>query len=63
MHRVGGPARDGASAFPRVTYAEVTPRTAGELDFQHYHTYDETVSLLKTWAKPVRPAEESTPTC
>ena len=49
MHRVGGPARDGASAFPRVTYAEVTPRAAGQLDFQHYHTYDETVSLLKGW--------------
>jgi hypothetical protein len=46
---VGGPARDGASAFPRVTYAEVTPRAAGQLDFQHYHTYDETVSLLKGW--------------
>jgi hypothetical protein len=50
MHRVGGPARDGASAFPRVTYAEVTPKTPGQLDFQHYHTYDETVSLLKGWA-------------
>jgi hypothetical protein len=50
MHRVGGPARDGASAFPRVTYAEVTPQAAGRLDFQHYHTYDETVSLLKGWA-------------
>ena len=50
MHRVGGPARDGASAFPRVTYAEVTPKAHGQLDFQHFHTYDETVSLLKAWA-------------
>jgi len=50
MHRVAGPARDGASAFPRVTYAEVTPKTPGQLDFQHYHTYEETVGLLKAWA-------------
>jgi hypothetical protein len=50
MHRVGGPARDGASAFPRVTYAEVTPKVAGQVDFQHFHTYEETVSLLKAWA-------------
>jgi hypothetical protein len=49
MHRVGG-ARDGASAFPRVEYAQVKPRTSGELDFAHYHTYDETVSLLRGWA-------------
>ncbi len=50
MHRVGGPARDGASAFPRVTYGEVTPKAPGQIDFQHYHTYDETVSILKAWA-------------
>lgn len=50
MHRVGGPARDGASAFPRVTYAEVTPKAPGQIDFQHYHTYEETVALLKSWA-------------
>jgi hypothetical protein len=50
MHRVLGPARDGVSAFPRVTYPEVTPKVPGQLDFQHYHTYDETVSLLKAWA-------------
>ena len=49
MHRVAG-ARDGASAFPRVEYAQVKPKTAGELDFAHYHTYDETVSLLRGWA-------------
>jgi hypothetical protein len=50
MHRVGGPARDGASAFPRVTYEQVTPKAPGQLDFQHYHTYEETVALLKAWA-------------
>jgi hypothetical protein len=49
MHRVGG-ARDGTSAFPRVDYAQVKPRTTGEIDFSHYHTYDETVSLLRAWA-------------
>jgi hypothetical protein len=49
MHRVGG-ARDGASAFPRVDYAQVKPKVAGEIDFAHFHTYDETVGLLKAWA-------------
>ena len=49
MHRVSG-ARDGASAFPRIDYAQVKPTTAGELDFAHYHTYDETVGLLRGWA-------------
>src|SRR5687768_18585077 len=49
MHRVGG-ARDGASAFPRVDYAQVKPRKPGEIDFSHFHTYDETVGLLKAWA-------------
>ncbi|MGH9370807.1 MAG: M14 family metallopeptidase, partial [Vicinamibacterales bacterium] len=49
MHRVGG-ARDGASAFPRVDYPQMKPKVAGELDFAHYHTYDETVALLKRWA-------------
>lgn len=49
MHRVGG-ARDGASAFPRVDYPQLVPRRPGEIDFAHYHTYDETVSLLKGWA-------------
>ena len=49
MHRVAG-ARDGASAFPRVEYPQVKPRTDGEIDFAHYHTYDETVGLLRAWA-------------
>ncbi|CAN5472007.1 M14 family metallopeptidase [soil metagenome] len=50
MHRVGGGERDGASAFPRVDYPQVQPRVAGEIDFEHYHTYDETVVLLRSWA-------------
>jgi Zinc carboxypeptidase len=49
MHRVGG-ARDGASAFPRVDYPEVKPRRDGEIDFAHFHTYEETAGLLRAWA-------------
>ena len=49
MHRVAG-ARDGASAFPRVDYPQLKPKLAGEVDFGHYHTYDETVGLLRGWA-------------
>lgn len=49
MHRVGG-ARDGASAFPRVDYPQLKPRTPGQIDFAHFHTYDETVGLLRAWA-------------
>ena len=49
MHRVSG-ARDGASAFPRVDYPQLKPKLAGEVDFGHYHTYDETVGLLRGWA-------------
>lgn len=49
MHRVGG-ARDGASAFPRVEYPQVKPESPGTLDFRHYHTYEETVGLLRNWA-------------
>ena len=48
-HRVGG-ARDGASAFLRVDYPQLKPKTAGEIDFAHYHTYDETVAVLRGWA-------------
>jgi hypothetical protein len=49
MHRVGG-ARDGSSAFLRVDYEQVKPKNAGAIDFAHFHTYDETVGLLKGWA-------------
>jgi hypothetical protein len=49
MHRVGG-ARDGASAFGRVEYPQVKPKAEGQIDFAHYHTYDETVALLRGWA-------------
>jgi Zinc carboxypeptidase len=49
MHRVGG-ARDGASAFRRVDYPQVKAKAPGEIDFAHYHTYDETAALLRSWA-------------
>ena len=49
MHRVGG-ARDGASAFRRVDYPQVKAKAHGEIDFAHYHTYDETAALLRSWA-------------
>jgi hypothetical protein len=50
MHRVAG-VRDGASAFPRVDYPQMKPTGAGQIDFAHFHTYDETVALLRAWAK------------
>ena len=43
MHRVAG-VRDGASAFARVDYPQLKPKVAGQLDFAHFHTYDETVA-------------------
>jgi hypothetical protein len=49
VHRVGG-TRDGVSVFPRVDYPQVKPKTPGQIDFAHYHTYDETVALLRSWA-------------
>jgi hypothetical protein len=48
-HRVGG-ARDGTSAFRRVDYPQLKAKTPGEIDFAHYHTYEETAALLRTWA-------------
>ena len=48
-HRVGG-TRDGVSAFLRVDYPQLKPKVAGQIDFGHYHTYDETVALLHGWA-------------
>ncbi len=50
MYRVVGQ-RDGVSAFPKVDLAQTRPLKAGELDFQHYHTVEETVAFLQAWAK------------
>lgn len=46
---VGG-VRHGASFFPRTRYEFVKPKTDGEIDFLHYHTYDEVTAILKRWA-------------
>ena len=49
VHRVAG-VRDGVSVFPKVDYAQLKPVKSGEVDFTHYHSYEETASLLKMWA-------------
>jgi hypothetical protein len=50
MYRVGG-VRDGVSIFPLVDLPQTRPVKAGELDFQHYHTVEETLFFLQKWAK------------
>jgi hypothetical protein len=49
VYKVGG-VRDGASVFPLSNYPEMKPLKAGEVDFKHYHTVEETLSLLRMWA-------------
>ena len=46
---VGG-IRHGISYFPRANYVFTKPKAAGELDFAHYHTYDEVTAILRKWA-------------
>jgi hypothetical protein len=48
-HRVAG-LRDGVSIFPKVDYAQLKPLKPGEVDFKHYHSYEETIALLRMWA-------------
>jgi hypothetical protein len=48
IHRVDGK-RDGRSFFPKANYTELKPVAESELDFEHYHTYDETLYFLKKW--------------
>jgi hypothetical protein len=50
MYRVGGGTRDGASVFPRIEYAQLKPVKDGEVDFKHFHTYEEATALLRMWA-------------
>ena len=50
IYQVGGGARDGASVFPRVEYPQMKPIKDGELDFMHYHGYEEHTALLRKWA-------------
>jgi hypothetical protein len=47
---VGG-VRHGASFFPKARYEFTKPKAAGEMDFLHYHTYDEVVAFLRRWAE------------
>jgi len=49
-YQVGGGHRDGVSVFTRVEYPQVKPVKDGEVDFQHYHTYEEATALLRKWA-------------
>ncbi len=43
--------RHGISYFKKAHYQDTKPLKEGELDFKHYHTYDETVFFLKKWAE------------
>jgi hypothetical protein len=43
--------RHGASFFPKAGYAFIKPKTPGEMDFLHYHTYGEITAFLQRWAK------------
>jgi len=47
---VGG-VRHGASFFPPANYSMIKPKVDGQIDFQHYHTYAESVAFLNKWAK------------
>ncbi len=43
--------RHGKSFFKRTCYQAVKPLKEEQLDFKHYHTYDEIVFFLKKWAE------------
>ena len=43
--------RHGVSFFPWLDYPETRPLVQGEMDFKHYHMYDEVLSFLKKWEK------------
>jgi len=49
MYTVGG-IRHGISYFQKVDTPFTRPKVAGELDFLHYHTYDEVNGFLRKWA-------------
>jgi hypothetical protein len=49
MYTVGG-IRHGISYFPRIDTPFTKPKAAGEMDFAHYHTYDEVCAFLRKWA-------------
>jgi hypothetical protein len=49
-YTVGG-MRHGVSFFPRADYEATRPKVKGQMDFAHYHVYDEVVEFLRKWAK------------
>jgi len=51
MYRVGGGHRDGPSVFPRTNYTQMKPLVEGQVDFQHYHTYEEATAILRKWER------------
>lgn len=50
MYEVGGK-RHGPSVFPLVDYKETHPKVRGEMDFSHYHKYEEVIYFLRKWEK------------
>ena len=50
VYTVGG-TRHGVSYFPRVDYEATEPKVKGQMDFAHYHKYDEVVEFLRAWEK------------
>lgn len=50
-YRVGGGTRDGASAFPLVRYDQMKPLVPGQVDFKHFHSYEEATDILRMWAR------------
>jgi hypothetical protein len=50
MYTVKGE-RHEVSFFPLVNYVQTKPRVEGELDFGHYHKYDEVVYFMEKWKK------------
>jgi hypothetical protein len=50
VYTVGG-LRHGLSFFPRVDYEATRAKVKGEMDFGHYHKYDEVVEFLQKWEK------------
>jgi len=50
IYTVGGQ-RHGVSFFPRVDYEATRPKVRGQMDFGHYHKYDEVVEFLQKWER------------
>ena len=50
MYTVEG-LRHGHSFFPYVDYVQTRAKVPGEMDFAHYHKYEEVIYFLKKWEK------------